>query len=102
MDDIKLERLALITIIIGLVLANYFVFNGEKIDGFYVDEGLITLKGSVQDIRVGEEWSYVKLNACREIEGFYQGNLKISKNDLVVVEGDFDDQILNIRYYFLE
>ena len=102
MDDLILERLALIAIIIGLLIL-LFLMPYEFIDAHYLfeDDNNAFLEGEVKRITYNDEsdWSAVEILSCREFTGFFEGKIEKNVGDNIFVKGSYFDDSFNINEY---
>ena len=103
MDDYQLEILALTSVILGLLVGYFFVFDFSQEDGFYLnDEDIVYFKGNVMNSFETENGMVISLIGCREVSAYYEGGLEVNIGDNIRVEGSMSDGFVFAEHVFIE
>ncbi len=103
MDDLYLERLALIAIIVGLLVLLFLMPSYEFVDAHYLfeDDNRAFLEGEIKKISFSDEsgWSFIEVESCRVMDGFFEGEIDRGVDDVIFIKGSFVDGSFNIDEY---
>ncbi len=100
MKDETIERLGLISIVLGLATLFYLVLDYEYADVFYVEEDeRAYYEGVIVEKRFNSDtgWLFIEVEACRTIKAFAQQNTSKEIGEQVLIRGRFSNGILSVE-----
>jgi hypothetical protein len=98
--DETIERLGLISIIIGLATLFYLVLDYEYVDAFYVEEDeRAYYEGFIVEKRFNEDtgWLYLEVEACKSIKAFKEGDIPKDVGDNALIRGSFKNGFFSVE-----
>ncbi|MFP4567778.1 MAG: hypothetical protein ACLFN8_02440 [Candidatus Woesearchaeota archaeon] len=103
MDDIILERLALLAIIFGLLLVLFLMPKYDFVDAHFLfeDDNKAFLEGEILRLSYSESngWSFVEIKSCRTFDAFFEGEVNKSLEDTIFIKGSYYDDAFSIKEY---
>jgi len=103
MKDETLERIALLTIIAGLILGYILVLDFKPTNAHYLttEDNNAYLEGIINKKRYNEEsgWSMLEITTCKNTTSFYKGEINKNEKDKIYIQGTFDGDKFSINKY---
>jgi len=103
MNDEILERIALVTIILGLILGYILVLDFEPKDAHYLttEDNNAYLEGTITKKRYNNEsgWSMMEIKTCKSTKSFYKGEIKKGEQDKIYIKGTYNGETFIIDNY---
>ncbi len=103
MRDDQIERIALISIIAGLLLILIIMPKYEAVDAHYLTENdnNAYLKGTITRKNYNEDskWSFIEIRSCRDMNSFYEGEINKTQGDEIKVKGSYYEGTFTIEEY---
>ncbi|MGV8162495.1 MAG: hypothetical protein ACP5N2_04160 [Candidatus Nanoarchaeia archaeon] len=102
MKDSLLEMISLLSIVLGLVICFFFVFDYTPVDSFFLekDDDNTFLDGFVLTKRITDNYSLISVSACKKFDAYYEGNLETEVNESIHIQGSFTDNFFIIEEYY--
>ena len=103
MEDTQLERLALLTIIVGLILIMIMMPAYDAVDAHYLQENdnKAFLEGTIQRNSYREEsgWSALEIRTEKITTSFYEGKIDKKEGEKIYIKGSYHDETFTIKEY---
>jgi len=103
MNDEILERIALITIILGLILGYILMLDFKPKDAHYLnkEDKNAYLEGTITKKRYNNEsgWSMLEIKTCKNTTSFYKGTIQKKEQDKIYIQGTYDGNTFSINKY---
>ena len=103
MEDEKLERIALLATITGLILIIILMPKYEAVDAHHLTENdnKAYLEGTITRKSYNEEtgWSYLEINTCKNTKSFHKGEIPREEGEIIYIQGTYQDNVFSIKKY---
>jgi hypothetical protein len=98
MKDSLLEIISLGSIILGLLLCFFLIFDYEPVDGFFTEEDSNAfLQGTILEKNVNENFTLLKINACKTFTAYSEKEINKSVNESTYIRGSIEDDFFIIE-----
>lgn len=101
MNDSLLEILSLVSIISGIIIGFFLVFDYAPVDAFFLEEedDNSYIEGFVVKKNARSNYTSLKIYGCRAFDAYYDGKIEKNINDSITVVGSFADDFFFIDKY---
>jgi hypothetical protein len=101
MKDATLESIGLISIIAGVLIGYFIVFDYEPEDAFFLseDESNAFIEGYIIEKRVKDEFTLLKIYGCRTFDAYSEPNISRKVNESITIYGSLSDDFFFIERY---
>lgn len=101
MDDFTLELIALISIIAGLIIGFFLVFNYTPMNAFFLeeDDDNSYIEGYVLQKNVKTNYTLLKIYGCRSFDAYSEIKIDKKVNDSLIIMGSFSDNLFIVESY---
>ena len=98
MDDSVIITLSLFLTVIGIVFGYYAVLDYDPLPVEDAEEGSVVADGVVliNHYSPGEYVTYIEIESCRTVEGFYDGKISADEGDTISLYGEMWDETVQI------
>jgi hypothetical protein len=101
MNDSTIEIISLLSIILGIILGFFLIFDYTPADAFFLEknDNNAYIDGFIIQKNERENFTTLKIYGCRSFDAYFETGIDKGVNDSIIVTGSFVDNFFVIEKY---